>query len=436
MTMSRVQLNRLILGILSLIFISIFPLKNSFSISVIVIITTINAFFCILKSLKNNHYLNFIFIVLLLEVLLGVFFTNYLIDIKETSWRLNYNVQDINFISVKLLCISIIIFVLIYNTTLYGKLSKKELNFHVNESFFNLLCLVILIFLPFFVNKSGFMTVRNYEITNNISSPLMGVYRILQILFFVLASLIIHNANKSLQVLRCIVCIGFVSIDLLMCIFGYRFIFVELLFLLLFIKLYKIKTIKKKTLLLLLFVVVFIYLMFTIISITRESGLEEVNLQTIFNNLFKHERNEFYTLNAIIRNRPQIRTINTYYNTFINILPGIVTRASKENTGRLLLQYINLSAYKNSEITYGGFYLAEAYFNYGYKGAIIINIIVGFVLCFLETHKRTLMGILIYFLFISQSYSILFYGSSNYFKFILYFLVLVYLLFLTKLLEN
>ena len=218
----------------------------------------------------------------------------------------------------------------------------------------------------------------------------------------------------------------FIICDLFMCINGFRFIFMEVFLIIVFLNLEKIK----KTSIFAIGIIAFIlYIFFTIISIYR-NGISEINQVNFLNSMFGHERSEFYSLNAIIINRPS-NHVNTYLNTITNILPSAFLKGDTiyENTGRILLKYISIDAYNSSNITYGGFYLTEAYFNFGTIGIYLVSFILSaFIISVEKNSTKNIIINLCYYMIISQSYTIVFYGSSNYFKPIFYYLIFAVLL--------
>lgn len=427
MLISKRRFYRILFSLISLILVVIVPGNSIFFITTMVVAALVTAAITLNIAFKNKHFVYFIFTAFDVEMLMAMFISIYVFKTQETSWRTNYDIDNINFLSLKLICISLIIMFFTYNCLIDGE--KKVLQKPVlvwNHHFLLILYIAIILFIPIFVinEKETFFSLRDY--TQITGTTLISLYRLLQVVFFTTYYKKDKNSFRFIKYIGNILFFLFIMIDFLMCINGFRFILMEVVLLLIFLNLEKMK---KKSIFLIGILAVVLYVFFTAISIYR-NGITEINQENFFKSMFGHERSEFYSLNAILINRPS-EHINTYMETISHIIPSVFLKGNElyENTGRILLKYISIEAYNSSNITYGGFYLTEAYFNFGTIGIVLISFILSvFFICVEKDSTKNIVANLCYYIIISQSYTIVFYGSSNYFKPIFYYFIFAVLL--------
>lgn len=372
----------------------------------------------IIGMVKKKHYIYCCMMAFISELLYVIILYKYILRLDETSWRIKYNILANNIITIKMILTSIIVLSIIYliilnnksasiNLSLDNKINCRALNMYL---FYIVYGGIILYYL--FQLKD--LTMRTYGTTS--TSLMLSIFRICLICSIIIMKL--SDLNKPF-ILKLEFVLGIVLAGFLIFISGYRYLIVEIVMTIVFIYLDKLKRIKFKTWIILAIGAIVFYVVITLTKVyILGSDVKSV--------LFTHERNIFYSLSAIYQNIEN-NSIYTYWSTIKNLLPKSLTGSTDLNTGGLLMQYIDINAYEQNGITMGGFYLTEAFANFKVFGIYIVSILMGIIISLFELRKQngnnTVFFEFNYFLLISQMYNIIYYGSSNYIKIIVYFLI-------------
>lgn len=411
------------IAMFSFLLIVILPKGSSDSICVQTTIVSINCIPLLLNSFKKKHYLFLSFVALTFETMLVITLFKYILNVPETSWRRAYEMSRACETSLYYIAVSLLILVLIYWLVSQGfeQTSIRSWNaIKLNRRGYVLLTVLALVYAVVFAFEGGFLTVRNYETDG--SSSMISIYRIIQALLITISFCADFPIGKNIyRALRCISMFSYVLLDVAMGVVGYRFILVEVLFFILFLNLTSIKRVKPKTIIITIVGLTVLYFILTYIRNRIMGGGAGIE------SLFRHERNIFYSLVAIVINRPR-NGINTYYNTILNLLPRAITGFKTDNTGRILIRYIYRNLYDSSSRTMGAFYLTEAYYNFGAVGIVCVTFTIGIILSFLEWRRKNynVKRYSIYYFFAAQMYNVVYYGSSNYVKILFYYVIFVY----------
>lgn len=394
-------------------------LDTIFSIAIMPIIL-----FIMINCLKNKFYMYILFLGMVSEIYYVIFFVKKIVNIPETSWRYQYDITYYNYKSLKYIMISILIISIIY--LLY--LAREHKNFSndnsiykynldtINWYIFQMFYLGVLLYYIISLNNIG---LRNYAQNNYAANMILIFFRVC-----FLTSIILYNftVNKKFHAyLKYEIFMGTI-IAILLIIKGYRYILFETFVVLFFLGLSKLKKIKIRNLIIIAIVLCFFYFVLVIIK----SHYIGRDIHSLF---FNHEKNLFYSFNAIIKN---VHTnLHTYTSTIKNLLPKAITKSRDLNTGGILMQYISKDIYKNERITMGGFYLAEAYANFRGAGIYLINVIISFCIVLFELKNKKHKGLFfccLYIFLLSQLHSVVYYGSSNYLKLIVYYIMFTFII--------
>lgn len=412
----------LIMILMLLVLVSESMMFNFIVTSYIVIKTLLNCF-----SAKNYLYL--LFIALTYELLIVMSFLIHVVKLPETSWRIQYASSTsigtaFTYIYISLMVICFVYYatgVNVHNRKVCDDSDWKKIPIDINQTFLAIYMIFCVIYIFIYIRYGGLFSVRDYARGGN--SSVISVYRILQVVYI---SMFFYGKKCESTLLKCIqwcVLILFIGLDLISGFLGYRFMLVELLFLLFFLNQETIRHFKVKHLCMIGIGLVFGYVIMTAIRNDIR------NTTDLLESFFRHERNIFYGLVAIIDNRAASQGVNTYLNSILSVLPvsiGVINL----NTGHILLPYIQGRAVMNEGMSMGAFYLSEAYFNYGAFGIILVCLLAAILMSAGEKKKykhKFRYTQLIYFFVVSQMYNIIYYGSSNYMKIIIYFTLFVYL---------
>lgn len=382
-----------------------------------------------LDCFRRKNYLYLVFCALTYEVYAVMYFLIKVIALDETSWRIQYSSSSYIDEAFFIIALSLMILACIYylagvdNYNIQKKSSGFSLDFlRFNNYFSFIFIFACLLYLVIYIRFSGLFSARNYSSGGN--SQIIALYRVIRSIYVVY--FLCPNSGKSslLKILKSLLFLAFVVLDLVVGLFGYRFILVELIFLLFFLNFEKIKRVKIRYLILVGIIFVICYVAITLI---RTRGAIST---TVLESFFRHERNIFYGLVAILENRIAGTDItNTYVNSLLNLLPISIGQLN-QNTGQILLPYIQGRAVFQEGLTMGAFYLSEAFFCYRLPGVTFISMIGGALMAMFERKKskyKFRLTPLIYYFVCAQMYSIVYYGSSNYIKIIVYYSIAVYL---------
>lgn len=383
---------------------------------------SVSAGICIIDAIKKKYYIFLLFESIIYELLAVIIFRKFVLGLEENSWRLTYDNIQTNIISCKYIMCSLLI-IMFFHTIL--SVMDKNCTFNIemkkiklSSSKLNIYFLLMIIFITIYMLKENIFLTRGYSVNQNVT--LLSIYRIIfsiYILFYLSAEYIciIHK-----YMARFIFIIYMAVAIILGAISGYRFVIVEIFILIVIQKIFKIKKMSFFKIFMIIIIFLGAYAVFTFIKYIY-IGNNNISFNQM---LFNHERNIFYSLNAIIENTSTYSPeINTYMESFKNLLPRIITKSNSLNTGGILMQYITSN---DSNINMGGFYLTEAYFVFSSFGIFLISVIISIIMLILEKLKyKYFKGIYRYFYIfvVSQTMNIAYYGSSNYMKIILYYLI-------------
>jgi hypothetical protein len=375
-----------------------------------------------IDMLRLRDFLFFFFLALLYELWIVMVVRIFIFEIREDSWRVLFNKDALNLSSFRIIVISILIFLIFYVL----RISKNKTPWKPFQTPFHPVMEMVLlavagIYLILYVSHQPYLFQRrNYSSVEFLHPTWLSLFRI----FLAMQIFSFFSRRKKTRWRICALAIrgGYLLIASILTWNGYRFILVEVgvLFFFLYYKQAKNLHILKLT-----FLGIIVYLSLTYLKIMHLDALSEVD----GTNVFAHERNIFFSLNAIIQNRPS-NPSNTYIKSLSKFLPTALTGNDVfSNTGQTLVGYI-LPQSDGRMITMGAFYLAEAFFNLGPSGVYMVTIIFSFLFLWLEKCKDRESGVLlmIYYFILTQVVSVIYYGSSNYGKLIVYFFVIIKLL--------
>lgn len=376
-----------------------------------------------INAIKNQNWLFVCFTALIAEVYYVIVLWTFIIKGAESSWRLLYAVPAYNEISMRYALLSLLIICLVYIIMLYKESrSKYELvaeKINIGKLQLQIFMIVYGITILYYLVQIPFMGMRVYSEGQN--TMMQSFFRVCCLMGWIIL-LSVEGRKSRILIFECIA--GAIVVVVLS-ILGYRIFIVENVVMLVMLNLSKLKKITMKTWLVLIVFVLMFYI-----------GL--IYIKAVFTNremsslLFGHEKNIYYSLNAIIVNMGDER-LETYLSTFRNILPKAITGSTDVNTGGMLMKYIDYEAYLLTGVTMGGYYLTEAYANLGAAGIYIISFLFGIVISVLENERKKnpkyrQLFMCVYYGIVSQVWCIVYYGSSNYIKFLVYYIIFAFVI--------
>lgn len=396
------------------------------------ILLTVVSLYALVDAYLKKWYLVLIFEFLIFELFIVMFVRNVIFGFSENSWRANYHFLDLNTESFKSIIISLLIIFIVHFLFGYNYRNKENLfsgrkSFpEINEqnSFLLIFNVFSLALLALFIVEGNILSMRNYAQTINTT------YLPIFIMLFSMYLMMFFGSTKQLKVLNITSLVTFLYsiVFLYLILNGYRFLLVQIFTLIVLIYLKKKSVNSIKTALFLVIVGVGFY---TILIYMKSAYLGNVEINNL---LFGHERNLFYSLNAIQSN-PYLFESNTYISTIQNLLPKALTGNDHLNVSATIMTLVNPSVYYSTGVTIGAFYLTEAFLSFGESGIFISSI--GLVMFFLivENKFKNHPALEYMYLFIgSQIFNFVYYGSLNYVKQILYFSILLFVLIVLKVL--
>lgn len=381
------------------------------------------------NAVSHKSWLFVCFFALSAEMYYALVLCLCVIGAPETSWRIAYNIQEYNDTSLRFIMNSLLLLAFVYLTLLYKKPLKNDMSemlfciqtssLKINAFLFVFACASVYYIPQIFIGGT-----RNYNVQENIM--IMSLFRVCCLLSWILLKCTVGRQRKML-IAECIIAsviIVFFSF------YGYRFILFENVIAILILNITRIKRIDLKTWIALIVFFIVFYLILTEIkaSITNRSA------DSI---LFSHEKNLYYSLNAIIANIGD-NTEKTYLSTIRNILPKAITGSTDLNTSSILVKYIDYNLYlqitaQHVGVNMGAYYLTEAYANFHQAGIYIVTLFFGVIIALIEKLRlnnkvRTNFFQCFYYGLTTQVFTIVYYGSSNYVKFLVYYLIFSFII--------
>lgn len=377
-----------------------------------------------LNAIKNQNWLYLCFYALSAEVYYVMVLCIYGIKGTETSWRFVYARDEYNEVSLRFIMISLMLLSLVYLFFLYGRdnfFKEEKTEFNVSRFRGMIFIAVYAVILLYYAVMTPAMGMRLYSSTPNIM--ILSLLRVCCLLGWVL----LPKAQGDMRKLLTAECFVGALITTLLALNGYRFILFENVIMIAILNLSRLKKIKLSTWAVMIVFVIIFYILLTVLK-ARLAGRELAGV------VFSHEKNLFYSLNAIIANMGSER-LETYLSTLKNLLPKALTGSRDLNTGGMLMKYINYEMFLQNSVTMGGYYLTEAYANLHEAGVYIVSLAFGIFFALLERRRSSgkacsVLFISIYYGFIAQSYTFVYYGSSNYVKFLVYYILFAFVILL------
>lgn len=404
--------------------ISLPEYKSIFFLSIPMLFISIH---CLYDSVRCKNYVYLCLVGLVLEIFLTINISLLFGNGIETSWRALYNKSSLNEQSIRYIFSSLLILLFVYYLRNYGGKSKEssvleDIHFKIPQLKYQFFELIFGVILLYYLSQLNALVLRSYASNQNVL--ILCLFRAC-----LLIGLILQRYNSHRKFLLCENFLAFIIVLALTFRAGLRYLIVEWFVLLLFLNLSRIKKIKLRNIIVLAVVAIIFYISLVYIKAKITGG-------TFADSIFRHERNLFYSLNALIANIGENYEM-TYFSTIKNILPKALTGSSDMNTGGILMKYISPSIQSDTGINMGGFYLTEAYANIHGFGIYLSSIVIGIFISTIEkkknrkfnsTYSRN-MFFFFYLILISQMYSVVCYGSSNYIKLIIYIMILAFVVF-------
>ncbi|MBG9471678.1 O-antigen polymerase [Priestia megaterium] len=396
-------------------------------------ILTVCMLFCIFDAFFKKMYLFFLFEVLTTELLAVMLIRSLVLHLSEDSWRVTYNIDDVSNISLRYIAMSLAIIGIVQilgmimpnkNKATFSFSHSQNLkinNFNPILLFFNGFAVL---FLAYFILKAQVFSTRNYAET--IDTTFLPIFIMMISVYLFLFKDLLKNIkrNNLISLTTWIVSGCYILVFLIMAFKGYRFLLVQIGTLSFFMYVLNKRRVSIKSVCKLGIIGLVFYVVLILIKTQYLDGQNSNSL------LFGHERNIFFSLNAVINNSFSAET-NTYLSTLLNLLPKVITGNEHLNVSGIIMQYINPTAYYQTGVTVGAFYLTEAYISFGKVGIFIVSLVISIILLILERMKtKNISPIYVYiYIFIgAQMFNIVYYGSLNYTKQIIYFIIMLLLL--------
>lgn len=181
----------------------------------------------------------------------------------------------------------------------------------------------------------------------------------------------------------------------------------------------KISETKKINLLHIITFGILAFLSFIIIGIIRAEN--EVNLESLISMTGKHEENEFYTILLSVQN-PNVLSSNSYIDSLLRIFGrASETISSKFASETLPLEITSVGA------NMGMHFISEAFLNFGYYGALFFTFAVCLLISLIEKLSNiSLLARCMSIMLLAQSYTLAYYGSSNFLSMVIQGVVILY----------
>lgn len=382
--------------------------------------------FFMINELKNKHLICFLFHAFNLELLAFMTFRIYFVKISENSWRIKYHRQEDCVYALQLILLSIIIMILtqmlITNLKkgIYRKRqdTRKGLGLCKNE--LNIICIIFLIYLYIFFDKFGFGSTRIYTVNRSSSSYEIGLYAIILMMFISFLISILFFEKEARKSRLYILTLSLYLVEMVSIGFkGYRYILVFIAIQFLFLFFDHVKVSMKKIICFCMvgvgFYVLMTYVKYWYIG-TGYMGINSIGL---------HERNIFYSLVALINELEGViyRNENTYVNGILLLIPRFISgQFSLPSSGNAIIRYFD-QGWLGTGMNMGAYYLAEAYMNFKLIGVVVASVIIAIVIFNLEKIKNIncFEGKFYYAYVLGQTYNIVYYGFTGYFRILIYY---------------
>lgn len=158
---------------------------------------------------------------------------------------------------------------------------------------------------------------------------------------------------------------------------------------------------------------------FIIIGIIRAEN--EVNLENFMSMTGKHEENEFYTLLLSVQN-PNILSSNSYIDSLLRIFGKASETISSKFASETLPQEVT-----SVGANMGMHFISEAFLNFGYYGALFFTFAACLLISLIEKLSNiSLLARCISIMLLAQSYTLAYYGSSNFLSMVIQGVAILY----------
>ncbi len=387
---------------------------------------------CIIEAFFNRLYLYFLFEIFIAELYVVMVIRSVVLKASEESWRASYNIESMNLVSLKYLVISLSVIgiVQILGSTNIKKTKMIFPKVKTNNAMLTCFNIFSIIFLALFIVKSEVLSLRNYADTIDTTYIPIFIMILCTYLCMFWDLLTTKCKYRISEISTTLVIILYLLIFFVLVVKGYRFLLVQIGILLFLLYVQKKTKISYKTLVLIGFIGMCFYILLVFIK-SRYLGLDQAKSL-----MFGHERNLFFSLNAIISKVSKLGSgDNTYISTLSNLLPKTITHSDHLNVSGIIMQYINPSSYTTTGVTVGAFYLTEAYLSFGVMGVLLVSIVIAAIILMIEKirNKRNNSLFCYFYIFVgAQMFNVVYYGSLNYVKQIVYFVIMIKMLKFTK----
>ena len=386
----------------------------------------------ILKCVKKKEFTKVVFYGLNFELILFMLLWVYAFKIQESSWRLHFFGDKNSDIAIFAMNVSFYIMIIadIFFDIALNKIRIKKVS-RIKESILsdleiNVWLTVFLGYLIMVFWNIGFGTIRIYSTEKGNITYLTGRYAIILVIFLsVILGILRYRPDIVKNIYYDIILLLYLLELISVSFHGYRYLLVIICVEMIEIVFSRIE-VNSKQIFLLLLVVFGVYVLLTLMKI--------VYIQNAFGNVWygidavgKHERNNFYSLIAIINNTKKLNIEeNTYINGLLIVVPRTISGRDIQTGANVLIKYYD-QGWVGTGINMGAYYITEAFFNYKTVGVFCVSIIIPFVFCIVEKMKKgkNFLGKYFYMYFLGQVYSIIYYGFANYFRYMLYYFLLI-----------
>lgn len=161
------------------------------------------------------------------------------------------------------------------------------------------------------------------------------------------------------------------------------------------------------------------FLSFILIGILRAEN--EVTVESFMSMTGKHEENEFYTILLSVQNQNVLSS-----NSYIDSLLRIFGRASETISSKFASETLPIEI-TSVGANMGMHFISEAFLNFGYYGALFFTFAVCLLISLIEKLSNiSLLARCISIMLLAQSYTLAYYGSSNFLSMVIQGIVILY----------
>jgi hypothetical protein len=375
----------------------------------------------LLYLLKKRYVFTAFFLFFIYDVFFVIFLKLIVFGMEVTSWRKEYANSLLIDQSLLVIAIFLVIFNLITILNYKEKtISKDIIHYKVNKLIIIYFIFSITVLIVYFVNDFTIaIQGKLYWLEHKYKFPYFEIFEMIAI-----SSAIFRINFKIKNIYTNIIFYSTLLLSLVLFMLGFRSIIIPYVLLYLY-QYIKENYISYKTYFKIFIGTITLYIFMSIQGLLRKGK----DLSYLANDFGNHEENIFFTLAGIIDKDVTLHGLS-YVASLARLLPSFITGDISDSFERVskIIAFIVIPNYKESDIiNMGAFIISEIYLNFSILGSIILAGILALLFTNLEKAQNYFSRIIL-LLILSNLFTLVHYGSSNFFK--IFFYEVVFLLML------